>query len=343
MQTAETPSVNAANFGVLRLRRNILQNSNVGLMVVNKRSSGADFNRSYGIDANFQLFRNLLIYSYYAATEDQGTGSINSASRVAAGWRDHFWDAAFTYKRVDESFNPEAGFIRRTGVGEMYSTVGIHKRFRNRRLLELNPYAEINQIETLSSVTETRTASLGLDLLFTDGSRLINKITNSYEGILSDFSLYNSTVVTGVYRFNSFSSYFRSNRSLPFSADLGVSGGGFYGGNRRTLTLNVRLRPNYRFSVQLGAQRNEIDFGDSNFSADTYSLKVKYNVSTTLLNTLYIQYNAAEEKLIANARINLIHAPLSDLFVVYSEERSLGRSEESAGYIAVKFTRLFGV
>ena len=343
MQTADTPSADAANFGVLRLRRNILKNSNVGLMVVNKRSSGTNFNRGYGVDANFQLFRNLLIYSYYAATKDPDTRGINSASRVAVGWRDHFWDASFTYKQVDESFNPEAGFIRRRGVSEVYSTVGIHKRFRNRRLLELNPYAEINQIETLVSVTETRSASVGLDLLFADGSRLINKITNNYEGVLSDFSLYNTAVETGVYRFNSFSSYFTSNRSLPISADLAISGGGFYGGNRRTLMLKVLLRANYRLSAQLGAQRNEIDFSDSNFSADTYSLKLKYNLSTTLLNTLYIQYNAAENSLITNARLNFIHAPLSDLFVVYSEERDLGNPKQSTGYVAIKFTRLFGV
>ena len=180
-------------------------------------------------------------------------------------------------------------------------------------------------------------------LLFADGSRLINKITNNYEGVLSDFSLYNTAVETGVYRFNSFSSYFTSNRSLPISADLAISGGGFYGGNRRTLMLKILLRANYRLSAQLGAQRNEIDFSDSNFSADTYSLKLKYNLSTTLLNTLYIQYNAAENSLITNARLNFIHAPLSDLFVVYSEERDLGNPKQSTGYVAIKFTRLFGV
>ena len=79
------------------------------------------------------------------------------------------------------------------------------------------------------------------------------------------------------------------------------------------------------------------------FSFVPYSAKIKYNHSTTLLNTLFIQYNEADKKLIANARINLIHSPLSDLFVVYSEVRDMENTNDKVGYIAIKITKLFGI
>ena len=36
----------------------------------------------------------------------------------------------------------------------------------------------------------------------------------------------------------------------------------------------------------------------------------------------FVQYNQATDELITNARFNFIHAPLSDLFLVYAERRT---------------------
>ena len=95
--------------------------------------------------------------------------------------------------------------------------------------------------------------------------------------------------------------------------------------------------------MELGGQRNEISLSDSAFSVNTYSLKIKYNHSINLLNSLYLQYNEAEKKLITNVRINNIHAHLSDLFLVYSEIRDVDNTNSKSGYIALKLTKLFGI
>ena len=36
-----------------------------------------------------------------------------------------------------------------------------------------------------------------------------------------------------------------------------------------------------------------------------------------------MQYNALSQVLVTNLRLNFIHAPLSDVFLVYSEQRDL--------------------
>ena len=41
-----------------------------------------------------------------------------------------------------------------------------------------------------------------------------------------------------------------------------------------------------------------------------------------------MQYNALTEEMVSNLRVNYIHAPLSDLFLVYTERRN--RSDASA-------------
>ena len=62
-----------------------------------------------------------------------------------------------------------------------------------------------------------------------------------------------------------------------------------------------------------------------------------------MLSKINFQYNKAEEKLVTNFRMNLIHAPLSDLFLVYSNISDLSGDEKDTGMIALKFTKLFSL
>jgi len=49
----------ATNFTAIRMRRNVLANSDIGVMLLNKEESGPRYNRVAGADANFRFFRNL--------------------------------------------------------------------------------------------------------------------------------------------------------------------------------------------------------------------------------------------------------------------------------------------
>jgi len=330
------------DFGVLRLRRTIFEKSSLGAMIVN-RSDNESQNRNVGIDANFELFKRLLIYSYHALTVGEGDGIDNSASRIAVAWRDTFWNTGFYLKRAGESFDPQVGYIKRSNVNESYGTIGFHKRYRNRPILEINPYLEGNQIERSDGHLETQNISIGLDVVFLNGARLMSKLNKNFEDVPYSFELYGSTVTEGDYNFNGYSSHFISNQSLPISASIGFSGGGFYGGKNNSTIFKAKLRKDYRFSLEVGAQRNEIRLGAMSTLANTYSVKFKFNLSTTLLNSVYMQYNEADKRLITNARINIIHAPLSDLFLVYSELLDMSNSNKRTGYVALKFTKLFGI
>jgi hypothetical protein len=54
-----------------------------------------------------------------------------------------------------------------------------------------------------------------------------------------------------------------------------------------------------------------------------------------------VQYNNSADELITNVRLNLIHAPLSDVFLVYNERRNLALDTLLDRVIAAKVTRLF--
>jgi hypothetical protein len=47
--------VPSTNFTALRARRDILANSDIGVMFLNKEESGPSYNRVAGVDANFRF------------------------------------------------------------------------------------------------------------------------------------------------------------------------------------------------------------------------------------------------------------------------------------------------
>ena len=54
-----------------------------------------------------------------------------------------------------------------------------------------------------------------------------------------------------------------------------------------------------------------------------------------------MQYNEAADELVTSVRINFIHAPLSDLFLVFTEPRRTGTGAVALDrLITVEFTRL---
>jgi hypothetical protein len=67
--------------------------------------------------------------------------------------------------------------------------------------------------------------------------------------------------------------------------------------------------------------RNRVDIPSGDFTADLLSVRVGYAFSTRLTTNLLVQHNSLDELFSANFRLNFIHRPGSDLFLVFTEER----------------------
>ena len=61
---------------------------------------------------------------------------------------------------------------------------------------------------------------------------------------------------------------------------------------------------------------------------------------TQLFFSAYVQYNVSTDQLVTNLRVNFVHAPRSDLFVVYNERRDMAGGSLQERYLTVKFTGL---
>jgi len=133
--------INSTNFSVFRLRRDIFNRSNIGLMFLNKEvQNSSDYNRSFGMDVNMPLTRFFTAKGYIAGTlgptENEDSVLINMNSKNLIGKIDltydsDLWDFSASFEDIGARFNPEMGFIRRTDYRLVNSSMGYSPRPQN--------------------------------------------------------------------------------------------------------------------------------------------------------------------------------------------------------------------
>ncbi len=342
MQTGADGASPGENFAVARVRRDI-QGVDVGGIMVNRQSTdgSGSFNRSWGVDASTRLLGDLILSSYVAGTDqtdDLPGGHL--ASRLTAAWRDQLWDISAMYKQVGEGFAPGVGYVRRTGIRQSYATIGAHPRPNIAGVQTVNPYVEFDYITSPSGLLETRTGTAGLGIEFDDGSTLSSEVHDRFERLDRPFTVSGgASVAEGSYAFREGRLSYSSSQGRSLSGRVTISGGDFFDGDRRSVGVGANWRASYRLAIELRADHNDIRLPGGDFTADLYGAKVRYSHSTKLFGSAFVQYNQALDQMVTNLRANLIHAPLSDLYLTYTERRDMGGDVQER-QLAMKVTRM---
>ena len=325
---------------MVRLRQRVLGSSDVGVILTNRHATSLDApaNQAMGVDANLHL-GSLYLNGYLAGTregDDDGR-----AGRLSLGWRDRFWNASAAVRQVGESFRPGIGFVRRRAIRESYATLGIHPRPDLPRVLEVTPYVEWTYTTDLDGRLESREERGGLGFSLYDRSSLNLTYTRSFERLDQPFRVREGTSIpVGDYTFGQGSVSYRSSQGKALSGNVTVSGGGFYDGTRYTVSGGARWQPDYHLVLDVDATHNALEVRGNSFSADLYSARIQYAWTTTLNFSGFVQYNADADEVVTNLRANFIHAPLSDLFFLFTERRSTAGLGVLERYFTVKVTRL---
>jgi hypothetical protein len=95
----------------------------------------------------------------------------------------------------------------------------------------------------------------------------------------------------------------------------------FYGGTLKGFDSRLTVAPSSQISMTVGHSVNRAEMPNGEFTANITSLRLGYAFSTKLTTNALIQYNSLENTFSTNVRLNFIHRPGSDLFLVLTEER----------------------
>ena len=346
VQTEADRGLPPENFAVARVRRNFGA-SDAGVMFINRQATGSSgnglYNRSFAADANVHVLDYMIVNAYVARTDESApVGGDPWAARVSVGWRDRVWDMGGFVKHVGDEFNPSVGFVRRRGIRHGYATVGAHPRPPIPFVQEINPYGEIHYVTDLSSELLTLRGTLGFGVQFLDGATLNIRYQNRTERLLEPDDVAGVPIPAGEYVTNDAAVTYQSSRGKPLSGRVTLAGGGFFNGTNYSVSGSALWRAHYKASFDIFATYSDVTLSGQSVDADVYGAGTRLAWSTKLFARASVQLNSQTDEMVTNVRLNWIYAPVSDVFLVYTERRLVrgGSSGLLARSVTAKVTKL---
>jgi hypothetical protein len=319
------------NFMAVRMRRDILANSDIGAVLLNKEENGAGYNRVAGVDANFR-FGFLSLNGYVAKTfspqsVEPGSGS-DTAVRGSFNYQSRVWQFRGHFNGIGERFNDEMGFVPRQGVNNVLLYTGYTWRpswFQKFGLRETRPHWQMDFYQRQNGLgLESRYQDFHWPFTFNSSTFVEIGVNPNVEEIRAPFTINSSRsvqVLPGRYDFNEYFVLWRGDTSAPLSFEARYSNGEFYDGYRRGYTIGPVIRVNEKFNGSVNLQINDIELTGGSFVSKLVTSRVNYNFNTQMFVNALLQYNTDSRQWSSNLRFNIIHRPLSDFFLVYNERR----------------------
>ena len=143
------------------------------------------------------------------------------------------------------------------------------------------------------------------------------------------------------YTFRSYTARFATDASRTVAGNGNVTWGGFWSGTRQSFSGGVSFRPNAHLNIDFDYSRNDVDLPTGAFVTYLSGARILYAFTPRVVLNSYFQYNADTDQVSSNVRFNIIHRPLSDLFLVYNDRRDTAAGGLIERALILKFTNLF--
>lgn len=318
VQTDDVGRTPSENFAVARVRKEVLGRSYVGAMMTNKEGGGTR-NTIVGGDARFTFFKNLNVMGLFARADDSRVARTQWATQVGAEWRSDVFELGGNLIDVDPEFRTDVGFIRRRE-----RMIGLRGSLKPRpgrwgvRQFELTPQAVFYHDD--ARVLRTRESQFQVASGFQSGDRIELAVQNNYDHPPRPFPIGQGVVLPSrAYEWNNVVATVRSFNGRKVSGSASVSVGDFYDGTKQTVTLQGELRPSRFLSLNPNYQVNDVEVGPGAFRTHLVGLRANISFSTSLLTSVYAQYNSAGQLAATQVRVNYIFRSIDNVYLVFND------------------------
>jgi hypothetical protein len=319
------------NFSVVRLKRDVLRRSSVGLLATGRSAGvpGGGRNIAYGVDGAFGFFANLNVYTYWARTRTDGLHGDDTSYRAQLDFDGDRYGAQLERLRVGGQFRPEVGFVRRDDIRRTAGQLRFSPRPTGLEAIrKLSWTGSVNYVENGSGVVETREqqASFGIDF---ENSDVLNvSYTRTYEFLPRVFEISSGIELpVGGYDYQTFSAGYNLGQRRRASAQLSVEHGTFYSGRKTSVGISRgRVNVSSQLSFEPTYTVNRVTLAEGSFTSHLTGARVTYTMTPLMFASALVQYPSDGHVVSTNARLRWEYRPGSEVFVVYNEERdTLGR------------------
>ncbi len=344
MKTERLGSTPSNNYLVGRAKRNLLTTSFVGGIVTSRDSATpGDYNRVYGADAYFLFSDRIEFDSYILKSQTPGRTGKDNARKFLTAWRGNELNISAEYNTVQANFNPEAGFVRRKDVTQYTSDFSWRPQLERSDLIRnLNFAVSADYYASGAGTVETRTQDVNFGAQFESGGFVNVSMNRTFDRLTSPFAIRpDFAVARGDYTYASYSLRGNTGQSRKVGVNTTYTWGEFWNGTRQSFVSTLNVRPNYHLGLELNYNGNWVDLPNGSFAANIVGARFTYAFTSRAFLNTFLQYNADAHEFSSNIRFNIIHRPLSDLYLVYNDRRNTASGQVMERAFTVKLTNLF--
>lgn len=222
------------------------------------------------------------------------------------------------------------------------------KSLQAKGIREMHPHIVWNVFTDLSGEMVAKHLHTGYTFFFNNGGHSQISVNPEYQLLARPLRLHPDVapLPPGGYSWTTYQIDFTSDPSRMLSGGGGLTLGGLWSGTQRTIDFSLTFQPSYAFRIGLKMQRTaaELEVPKDDFVTAIWTVRANYSFTTNMFLDSLVQYDASRSLFNANVRFNLMHRPLSDIFVVYNEQRFTTPDDPGipAGRgLIVKFTQMF--
>lgn len=339
MQTARDQDIGqpSYNYTVAALQRQVFARSNISAIFVNKANfdeepvdvanpADGNANQLIGLDYNLASADgrwNGKIYYHQTFDGDNGEEPFSHGARI--GYNTLKFFASWEHQVVGRSFDAKVGFVPRRDFRRANPAIGINifpdSDWINRHQISLSNNWIWNDTWGITDYN----FALNYSLDFQSSAGFNFSILSNYVKLFAPFNPTGSTdrlfqpgddfVQTG------FLVAYNTDLRKPFFGRIQLISGGFFNGTLRQLSGELNYRYREYATLALNYQINRIDLREGFSDATLYLVgpRVDLTLTRTLFFTTFVQYNSQFDNININSRLQWRFRPVSDLFIVYTD------------------------
>jgi hypothetical protein len=366
------------NYTVAVVQKQILERSNVDFFLVNKESLGLGefdantfyheslvkkvwdgtdtvrklntYNRVAGVDFNLITANNKWGgKAYYHTSFDNFSSKDRYSFGGFTSYNTRNISLMSGFIGLGKSYNAEAGFVPNLVVypGTLGGIAMADLKFypKSGPLVLSSPGVTFDTNYIPDGTLTDRNITIREVLRFRNTATFSASLKNIFQKLPADFDVLDpegdSILLKGEkYRWNEFEVKYTSDSRKLLTYLITVGGGEFYNGTRMGIaaTLSYRVQP--FGSISLSGDYNRIDlppaYGSTIFLL--LSPRVDFTLTDKIFFTTFVQYNDRYDNVNLNARFQWRYKPVSDFFIVYTENYLPERLQSKNRALVVKFT-----
>ena len=347
MHTASDASINlpGTNYTVATLEQSVFSKSNIAAILVNKQAFNSEefgleknsYNRVAGLEyrltsKNNEWFGKTAYHRVFSDTKEShkfmhSTFLVHNKKK---------WRYEWAHLIVGNGYDAELGFVRRKDILFVSPEIAYRIIPENGKINQHTISADLTATYKLGEDDNIVLPDFGLadyggqvswELSFKNRGRLNMEVNHEYVKLLDDFDptrIQEDSIFLGAgtdYSFSNFSFNYRSDPRKDIIYTIRPTIGSFYNGNRIGVqgSLTYRIAP--LGSIGIRYNYNHIDLSGNFETANLWLIgpRVDLSFSKSVFFSTFVQYNNQSDNLNINTRFQWRFAPVSDFFIVYTD------------------------